>query len=857
MSGAFTAASQADLLAALAAISAAQQPLGAPRTAYTITLTANFAITGTLTINLATYGSALTIANAGHVITGTGGLEITGQGRVILAGNNTFSGGVVLAGGTLELAAQAAAGAGVTSVQGGQSETLLVIDGANLPITPIALSGGGYYNEMAGSYNVIDLPAVAATATYGIIDQFGVLSIPTATGILRLRYAGSYSLPYGVASLQLIPDGHGGTMIPSVFPSLSEAVTVIGVGSGIETIPFDDNLRNATVQSAIADIANVGVIAGIVVPFAVDGPIVPAFAAGTIEAFIHTAAAVALPDTPSILVSDAPGVVSVIGGAADNQLVLTGTGGVFFVSGSGQGSVVAGGGNSTVLIQPGNTGQYVDLGGGDDTIVASGCTNLLSPGRGHNMVWLGPGATQVKSEGDDTIVGGSGNAVIDATRGVIPANDLVWLGPSSSWFYGGAGRSTVVSGSGNDLVSTTGGAAQLWLGSGTDSVYANGADTIIGGAGSATVNVTNNAGVLSFGGNGSLTVTNGNYYNANVGTVIGGTGATTVNGTALIFAGSGSLLATGSALYTGRYYVGADTIVGGSGAATVSGVGQMIAGTGPLLFNATGGYSTLVTNPLGSATVNSSPAAYYTTSNLLLYANGNTLYSDQAGYLTSPSYYYSSSSYDTIIGQSGALTVNGAAHANITGSPAGNNRLIVGGDSTVTAGGDGDYIAHTGAGAMQYYPVAIYYSYYAPAPTYITLAGGSETVAAAGNYGNMSITGGTGADLIMIGPGNVTVAPGSGATTIVGGGNYSVPYVSTPYTTSQEFVFTHGTGGTTLIQNFNSAYEFIHLIGYGANEAANALAGAVISGNDEILSLSDGTLLTFQNINNLSASSFV
>ena len=856
MSTSFTAANQTDLLAALAAIATAQKPLGAPATAYTITLTATFAITGTLAIDIGAYGTTLTIANAGHVITGTGGLDITGQGRVILAGNNTFSGGVVLEGGTLELAAQAAAGAGTTLVQGGRSETLLVIDGTALPIIPIALGSGGYNNEVAGFYNLIDLPGIAATATYGIIDAFGVLSIPTATGTLRLRYAGSYSTPYGVASLQLIPDGHGGTMITSAFTPLAAAVTVIGVGGAIESIPFDDGLRNATVQSAIADVENVGVLAGIVVPFAVNGPIVPAFAAGTIEAFIHTAAAVALPDTPSILVSDAAGVVSVIGGAADNQLVLAGTGGVFFVSGTGQGSVVAGGGNSTVFIQPGNTGQYVDLGGGDDTIVASGGTNLLSPGRGHNMVWLGPGAAQIKSEGDDTIVGGTGNAVIDATKGIVPANDMAWLGGGGSWFYGGAGRSTVVSTTGNDFVSTTGGASQLWLGSGTDSVYANGADTIIGGAGSATVNITNNPGVLSFGGSGSLTVTNNNYYGSNVGTVVGGSGATTVNGTALIFGGSGSLVATGSTVYNGGYYAGTDTIVGGSGAATVSGVGQMIAGIGPLLFNANGSYSTLVTNPLGSATVNSGLGNYYQTSNLLLYANGSTFYSDPTGYSNSY-YYYSGTSSDTIIGQSGALTVNGAEHANIIGSPAGHNVLTIGGGSTVTAGGDGDYIAHTGFGDMTYYAIAVYNSYYAPAPTYISLADGSETVAAAGNLGTMSIVGGSGADLIMIGNGKVTVAPGGGATTIVAGGNYNGYYGPYAETTTQEFDFTQGTGGTTLIQNFNSAYEYIHLVGYGANEAANALAGATFSGNDEIIALSDGTQLTFQNINNLSTSSFV
>lgn len=857
MSFSFAAANQTDLLAALAAISAAQKPLGAPLATYTITLTANFAITGTVAIDLGTYGSTLTIANGTHVMTGSGGLDITGQGRVILAGNNTFAGGVVLEGGTLELATQGAAGGGTTSVQSAsRAETLLVIDGTAMPITPIALGFGGYNNEVSDAYNLADLPDITATSDYGVIDQFGVLSIPTTTGTIRLRYAGGYSMPRGLASMQLIADGHGGTMITTAFLPLAEAVTVIGVGGGIETIHFDDGLRNATVQSAIADPANIGVIAGIVVPFAVNGPIVPAFAAGTIEAFIHSAAAVALPDTTSILVSDAAGVVSVIGGAADNQLVLAGTGGVFFVSGKGQGSVVSGGGNNTVYIQPGNTGQYVDLGAGDDLIVASGGTNLISPGRGHNTVWLGPGAAQIKSEGNDTIIGGAGNAIIDATKGVVPANDMVWLGSGGSSFYGGAGRSTVVSGSGNDFISTTGGAAQIWLGSGTDTVYANGADSVIGGSGSATVAAM--AGVMAFGGSGSLHVNFSSNYSASVGTVIGGAGAVTVNGTAMIFGGSGSLVASGYVRSNGSYVAGTDTIVGGSGAATVSGVGLMLAGTGSLLFNATGGYETLVTNPLGSATVNSGLGNYYTGGNyLLLYANGNTLYSDPNAFATYVSYYLPTVR-DTIIGQSGALTVNGAAGAFISGSPDGHNVLAIGGGTTAVAGGDGDVITHTGAGAMQYYyPIYsypyYYYPYVAPAPTNVIMAGGAETVSAVGNSGDMSITGGSGTDLIMTGTGNTTVAVGSGATTIIAGG--SLQYYGG--NTTQQFNFRAGTGGTTDFVAFDVAFDTVHLFGYGAFEASNALAAAAISGSDEIVSLSDGTRLTFHNVTGLTLNSFV
>ena len=831
MSGSrFSAANQADLAAALAAIATQTAPIGAPPTAYTITLTADFAITSALTAAINASTASVTIANAGHVISGTGSLVVNGPGTLVLAGNNVFTGGIAFQSGTLELAARGGAGAGIVALSGGATLTqVLRIDGTLMPINPIT--------TVYGQFSLVDLPAVAATTPWGTVDTNGVLTIPTSTGTVALTYTPSLSFgPRGVSVINFLPDGTGGTYLESNFLFPSAAVTVFGATGGIVASGFDDITRNATVQTALANPVNAGVIAGTVLAMDYTGPL-PANPGGTIEVLMHQAAAVALPDTPSVVVSDAKGAVSVIGGAAYNSLVLTGAGGLTYVGGSGQGSVVAGGGDNIVYIPANAVGQYVDLGQGNDTIVATGGTDLLSPGLGRNMIWLGSGAAQVKAEGTDTIVGGTGNAIIDATQGLLAANVLAWLGPAGSSVYGGYGRSTIISGAGNDYVQTYGGASQLWLGSGVDNVLSAGADTIVGGSGAGNITALGSA--IAFGGSGALT-----YAGSVTATLVGGAGNITANGGGLVFGGNGALTFQAA---------GAATVVGGAGAATVNGAGVMVAGSGALTFNnqlsGFGSGGVVVTNPLGSATINSGGYG----SHLLLYANGSTTYNQL------PPLYGQFYGADTIIAQSGSLTVPLAVAMNITAAPgSGNNHITVGGGSNVTGGGDGDVLVAQQAGPRANFHGGLYVPY----PVHLAAGVGAATISATGFQGDLTIAGGSGADQITGGDGYTTIIAGSGAATIAVGAVTSyyaydgVSYGQHLATTT--LMFTAGNASSDVISNFIGGIDFISLPGFPASEAADALAAATITGGgDTQLTLSDGTHLVFVGVSGLTPGNFV
>jgi hypothetical protein len=59
------------------------------------------------------------------------------------------------------------------------------------------------------------------------------------------------------------------------------------------------------------------------------------------------------------------------------------------------------------------------------------------------------------------------------------------------------------------------------------------------------------------------------------------------------------------------------------------------------------------------------------------------------------------------------------------------------------------------------------------------------------------------------------------------------------------------------VLNFTAGEDFISFLGFGVNEASHALAGAVIAGGSERITLSDGTHILFQNMTGLTASNFL
>ena len=348
------------------------------------------------------------------------------------------------------------------------------------------------------------------------------------------------------------------------------AVTGAAPSGGQVMVPYDDADRAQAAQSDLAA-TNAGVLSGLfgAVTARLEGVLAPLL--GQVgELIISGGGTYAVPAGFLTTLVNATSQVTVMGGAANGQLLIAGTAGTAVNAGAGSGTIRAGGGANLVSVYPGAGSQLIDLGAGDDTVIALGGSNVIAAGGGSNRILLGAGANQVTSTGTDLIAGGAGAATITSAANA----PTIFLGSTGTDWRGGTGRATVVGGAGADTLSS-GGNAQLWLGSGTDLVRSAGADTIIAGSGAATVTATGNAFV--FGGAGRLDFSAG----GGASTVLGGTGVATLRG------GGGSLVALANAptVYVGG--TGADTIAatGPGSAITVTGG----SGTGVFLGGAAGG----------------------------------------------------------------------------------------------------------------------------------------------------------------------------------------------------------------------------------------------------------------------------
>jgi hypothetical protein len=168
-----------------------------------------------------------------------GALVISGAGTVVLSATNTYTGGTVLIGGALELAAAGAAGGAAITLGGVDT---LRIDAAAMP-TP---TGGLFSNRIdnLGHGDRIDLAGIAFTGATQVVLTNGILG-PNIT-----VHEGTPGMQFllhnpGATHFVALNDGHGGT----------EVLAANQLTSTFDEHAFDDVMLqvNATSQLVFAN----------------------------------------------------------------------------------------------------------------------------------------------------------------------------------------------------------------------------------------------------------------------------------------------------------------------------------------------------------------------------------------------------------------------------------------------------------------------------------------------------------------------------------------------------------------------------------------------------------------------------
>jgi Ca2+-binding RTX toxin-like protein len=178
----------------------------------------------------------------------------------------------------------------------------------------------------------------------------------------------------------------------------------------------------------------------------------------------------------------------------------------------------------------------------------------------------------------------------------------------------------------------------------------------------------------------------------------------------------------------------------------------------------------------------------------------------------------------TVFGSPGSAETIQGAGGGVWYTNLGNDATVIGGSGVATlfGGPNGNITYNSDLGGAQFSALS-----------------GNETLNAAGSSTNNLMVGGAdggGQNLLVGGTGNDTILAGAGSDTMTGGAG------------NNEFVFfqnlTAGAGSTDFITDF-SPTDGALLSGYGADQAAIALANAVSSGGNTTLTLSDNTKITF------------
>jgi hypothetical protein len=138
---------------------------------------------------------------------GTGALVLNGTGTLLLSAANTFTGGVTLQAGALELAASGAGGTGAISFAPTTgSAVTLRIDAADSPV-----AGATFVNILSNfdaASDILDLKGIAFVSGAKAVLSGATLTVTDGGKVYDFTLAGTAATTYGASN-----DGTGGTLV--------------------------------------------------------------------------------------------------------------------------------------------------------------------------------------------------------------------------------------------------------------------------------------------------------------------------------------------------------------------------------------------------------------------------------------------------------------------------------------------------------------------------------------------------------------------------------------------------------------------------------------------------------------------
>lgn len=440
---------------------------------------------------------------------------------------------------------------------------------------------------------------------------------------------------------------------------------------------------------------------------------------------------------------------------------------------------------------------------------ATGVTTLTSGAASGGYMVVGDGGIDFTAgAGLFYLIAGNGAAKLTLAPGV--GGGTVQLGDGNATINAVGGNNTITTGTGDHVVT---------LGIGTNYLITGGSNTIYAGPGDVTISAGTSTSDLIFLGSGKALVSLGT-----AGTVLGGTGDSNISNSGSL---SSALFAAGSGP---SFFSGNGTVVGGSGPLRVTNYfvynprfPVTDPGPGILLFGGSNtntisidyGANTIVGNTAGTMTIDHSGL-----SSLVAFTRGTTVITGSG----------SGNGPETVIGVDGVLTVNEGSGL-FLGAPGGGNHITATNNATIFGVAAGDVLASSAQFNSQQ----------------IVIAGGAgaETISGAGSKSTNTFFAGSGPEFIKAGDWITSIVTGTGAATVAGGAGISLT------------AFVQGRHPDVVMQGFTPGRDFITLINFAAGEAAAALAGAQTVAGSEVLTLSDGTHITFQGITGISAGSIL